>query len=226
MKSFLHVGCGRKRKNQTVQAFAGPDWQEVTLDIDPSRQAGYRRQPARAGRSAERGFRRRLLGPQHRTSLPARSPSGALGLSAGPQRRWFRHHHLPGSPVRRRTARLRRYRDPALREPRRAGLSPRRALRVPAVRRPRQHLHGPSWGLHPQIAHRGLPEVGLRLGRRLPAAPILRSVGSRVEEDVHAGCHGRPVPIPARAGLTDGIAEPQTGATLRTDAWRFDRNHT
>jgi hypothetical protein len=31
--TFLHVGCGRRRKNRTVKAFAD-DWNEVTLDID------------------------------------------------------------------------------------------------------------------------------------------------------------------------------------------------
>ncbi|MGO4527094.1 methyltransferase domain-containing protein [Microvirga sp. 2MCAF35] len=34
MPRFLHVGCGPKRKNQTVKAFADRAWEEVTLDID------------------------------------------------------------------------------------------------------------------------------------------------------------------------------------------------
>lgn len=34
VRTFLHVGCGRRRKDRTVKAFAGPDWNEVTLDID------------------------------------------------------------------------------------------------------------------------------------------------------------------------------------------------
>lgn len=34
MKTFLHVGCGPKHKNQTTKAFAGADWQELRLDID------------------------------------------------------------------------------------------------------------------------------------------------------------------------------------------------
>ena len=34
--SLFHVGCGPKRKNQTVKAFASPEWEEVTLDIDKS----------------------------------------------------------------------------------------------------------------------------------------------------------------------------------------------
>ncbi|MDB5874691.1 MAG: methyltransferase family protein [Ramlibacter sp.] len=34
--TFLHVGCGAKRKNQTTRGFAGPDWREVRLDIDAS----------------------------------------------------------------------------------------------------------------------------------------------------------------------------------------------
>jgi SAM-dependent methyltransferase len=34
VRTFLHVGCGRRRKDRTVEAFAGPDWNEVTLDID------------------------------------------------------------------------------------------------------------------------------------------------------------------------------------------------
>jgi SAM-dependent methyltransferase len=33
---FLHVGCGLKRKQQTLRAFVGPEWEEVTLDIDES----------------------------------------------------------------------------------------------------------------------------------------------------------------------------------------------
>lgn len=36
MPRFLHVGCGPKRKPQTLQAFSGPEWEEVTLDIDES----------------------------------------------------------------------------------------------------------------------------------------------------------------------------------------------
>ena len=38
MKSFLHVGCGPKRKAQTTKGFNTPDWQEIRLDIDPSAQ--------------------------------------------------------------------------------------------------------------------------------------------------------------------------------------------
>ncbi|WP_183450582.1 class I SAM-dependent methyltransferase [Microvirga lupini] len=36
MPRFLHVGCGPKRKDQTVKAFASSEWEEVTLDIDKS----------------------------------------------------------------------------------------------------------------------------------------------------------------------------------------------
>ncbi len=36
MKTFLHVGCGVNRKQQSTLAFAGPDWSEVRLDIDPA----------------------------------------------------------------------------------------------------------------------------------------------------------------------------------------------
>jgi SAM-dependent methyltransferase len=35
MKTFLHVGCGVNRKDKTTAAFAGPDWRELRLDIDP-----------------------------------------------------------------------------------------------------------------------------------------------------------------------------------------------
>lgn len=38
MKTFLHVGCGPKRKAQTTPAFARDDWSEIRLDIDPSAQ--------------------------------------------------------------------------------------------------------------------------------------------------------------------------------------------
>jgi SAM-dependent methyltransferase len=34
-KTFLHVGCGSARKNSTTAAFAGTEWQEIRLDIDP-----------------------------------------------------------------------------------------------------------------------------------------------------------------------------------------------
>lgn len=34
MKQFLHVGCGPKKKNQTIPAFNEVDWHEVRLDIN------------------------------------------------------------------------------------------------------------------------------------------------------------------------------------------------
>jgi SAM-dependent methyltransferase len=36
MPQFLHVGCGRKSKARTTRTFAGPEWTEVRLDIDPA----------------------------------------------------------------------------------------------------------------------------------------------------------------------------------------------
>lgn len=36
MKTFLHVGCGAKRKDQTTAGFNTPEWQEIRLDIDPA----------------------------------------------------------------------------------------------------------------------------------------------------------------------------------------------
>ncbi len=36
MKTFLHVGCGSKRKDQTTRSFDTPDWHELRLDIDES----------------------------------------------------------------------------------------------------------------------------------------------------------------------------------------------
>lgn len=34
MKTFLHVGCGPKRKSQTTKAFNTDEWHEIRLDID------------------------------------------------------------------------------------------------------------------------------------------------------------------------------------------------
>lgn len=36
MPTFLHIGCGPKRKNQTTKAFNTPEWIEQRLDIDQS----------------------------------------------------------------------------------------------------------------------------------------------------------------------------------------------
>lgn len=36
MKTFLHVGCGPKHKDQTTRGFNTPDWLERRLDIDAS----------------------------------------------------------------------------------------------------------------------------------------------------------------------------------------------
>lgn len=36
MKSFLHVGCGPKYKNQTTKGFNTDEWQEIRFDIDES----------------------------------------------------------------------------------------------------------------------------------------------------------------------------------------------
>ena len=35
-KTFLHVGCGRQRKDATTQGFNTGEWDELRLDIDPS----------------------------------------------------------------------------------------------------------------------------------------------------------------------------------------------
>lgn len=34
MRTFLHVGCGPKRKDQTTRGFNTPQWHELRLDID------------------------------------------------------------------------------------------------------------------------------------------------------------------------------------------------
>ena len=36
MKSFLHIGCGPKRKDGTTKGFNTHEWSEIRLDIDPS----------------------------------------------------------------------------------------------------------------------------------------------------------------------------------------------
>ncbi len=36
MPTFLHVGCGPKRKDETTRGSSTPEWQELRLDIDPS----------------------------------------------------------------------------------------------------------------------------------------------------------------------------------------------
>ena len=36
MKTFLHVGCGRNRKDRTTRGFNVPEWNELRLDIDAS----------------------------------------------------------------------------------------------------------------------------------------------------------------------------------------------
>jgi len=36
MPTFLHVGCGPKRKDQTTRGFLSDAWRELTLDIDPA----------------------------------------------------------------------------------------------------------------------------------------------------------------------------------------------
>ena len=36
MQTFLHVGCGPKRKEKTTRGFNTPNWAEIRLDIDPS----------------------------------------------------------------------------------------------------------------------------------------------------------------------------------------------
>ena len=36
MKTFLHVGCGAKRKDRTTKALSSPDWKELRFDFDES----------------------------------------------------------------------------------------------------------------------------------------------------------------------------------------------
>ena len=41
MKTFLHIGCGPKRKDQTTRGFNNDDWIEKRLDIDESVQPDF-----------------------------------------------------------------------------------------------------------------------------------------------------------------------------------------
>jgi SAM-dependent methyltransferase len=41
IKTFLHVGCGRARKADTTPGFAGPEWTELRLDINPAAQPDF-----------------------------------------------------------------------------------------------------------------------------------------------------------------------------------------
>jgi hypothetical protein len=36
MPTFLHIGCGQKRKDRTTPGFNTPEWTELRLDIDPN----------------------------------------------------------------------------------------------------------------------------------------------------------------------------------------------
>lgn len=36
MKTFIHIGCGRKNKNSTAAGFIDDDWREVRVDISPA----------------------------------------------------------------------------------------------------------------------------------------------------------------------------------------------
>ena len=41
MKSFLHVGCGTKHKDQTTKGFRSDEWNEIRFDIDVSVKPDY-----------------------------------------------------------------------------------------------------------------------------------------------------------------------------------------
>lgn len=41
IRAFLHVGCGSASKKKTTAAFAGPDWRELRLDINPAVQPDF-----------------------------------------------------------------------------------------------------------------------------------------------------------------------------------------
>jgi predicted SAM-dependent methyltransferase len=40
-KVFLHVGCGGARQENTTPGFAGPEWKELRVDIDPAAQPDF-----------------------------------------------------------------------------------------------------------------------------------------------------------------------------------------
>ena len=41
MQTFLHVGCGQKRKDQTTSGFAKENWKELRFDINESNEPDY-----------------------------------------------------------------------------------------------------------------------------------------------------------------------------------------
>ena len=71
MPRFLHVGCGPKRKNRTVKAFAAPEWEEVSLDIDESVKPDIVDKLPDLSQREVGQLRCGVLGAQHRASLSA-----------------------------------------------------------------------------------------------------------------------------------------------------------
>jgi hypothetical protein len=47
MKTFLHIGCGPKRKDKTTKAFNTPEWKELRIDIDKAVEMFNASQPGR-----------------------------------------------------------------------------------------------------------------------------------------------------------------------------------
>lgn len=93
MKIFLHVGCGPKRKDRTTTGFNIPEWHEQRLDIDesvnPDIVGTMTDMSAVASESVDAIF----------SSHNIEHSSGAQGIFAGVEARWFCGDHLPGSAI-------------------------------------------------------------------------------------------------------------------------------
>lgn len=68
-KTFLHVGCGAKRKSPTTRGFNQGGWQALTLDVDPALQpdlvGSITAMPAVASGSVDAIFSSHNLEPLH-----------------------------------------------------------------------------------------------------------------------------------------------------------------
>ena len=132
MPTFLHIGCGPKRKEQTTRGFNTADWNELRLDIDAS------------------------VAPDITGTMTDMSALADASVDAIFSSHNIEHLYPHEVPVA--LAEFKRVLKPdgfaVITCPCRSDRTPRHSLRPPAGAGPRQSLHGAPLWLYPETAHR------------------------------------------------------------------------
>ena len=181
MPRFLHVGCGPKRKNRTVKAFAAPEWEEVSLDIDESVKPDIVDKLPDLSRVKSGSFDAVYSAHNIEHLYPHEVPVALKAMRRVLRSDGFVILTCPDLQMVGERLAAGDIESPLYTSSSGPDLAARHALWLPAGYEGREPLHGPPYRLHAEIPRRCLRDRRLCQVLRVPPPAPARPVGDRDE---------------------------------------------